>query len=109
MNKQHYIFLPGATALHFFVWPACRVKALVVVTVWRSGVGESRVHAVRRVLVGAQNAAVAACETWPHRSCPANKYTMPEVQAEGQPLLSHEDVVVWPIIHMIRGVCARAL
>jgi hypothetical protein len=30
---------------------------------------------------------------------------MPEAQAERQPLLAHEDVAVWPIIHMIRGVC----
>jgi hypothetical protein len=31
---------------------------------------------------------------------------MAESQPERQPLLGHEDVVVWPIIHMIRGVCA---
>jgi hypothetical protein len=60
---------------------------------------------VRRVLVGAPNVAVAEQTPWPHRSCPANKYTMPEAQAERQPLLAHEDVAVWPIIHMIRGVC----
>ncbi|KAG1767168.1 hypothetical protein EV702DRAFT_1036192 [Suillus placidus] len=30
---------------------------------------------------------------------------MAEAQPETQPLLAHEDVVVWPIIHMIRGVC----
>lgn len=28
---------------------------------------------------------------------------MAEAQPETQPLLAHEDVVVWPIIHMIRG------
>lgn len=28
---------------------------------------------------------------------------MAEAQSETQPLLAHEDVVVWPIIHMIRG------
>lgn len=28
---------------------------------------------------------------------------MAETQPETQPLLAHEDVVVWPIIHMIRG------
>ncbi|KAG2136259.1 hypothetical protein BD769DRAFT_1439794 [Suillus cothurnatus] len=34
---------------------------------------------------------------------------MAEAQPETQPLLPHEDVVVWPIIHMIRGVCINAL
>lgn len=33
---------------------------------------------------------------------------MAEAQSEMQPLLAHEDVVVWPIIHMIRGVCIDA-